>query len=625
MQTKRNRHCLVLLNGPTPGAAVELDCAAAPLTVGRELARDLPLDDHQVSRLHARVWYDGHDWQIEDCDSRNGTVVNAQRIDRTVLKPGDLIRIGQRLIVFLQENAEGDRAAIHPSALARSTLAVKIASPAEREAIIDQLRGESSSRPLRNLSLLCRLATSVGRVIDHQQLAQQVIDTLRKANGATDVYLYLTGADGRLRLCDGTTTRSQTAKGPTASRHNEHLLASVAIDRNEAVLVDLEHTSAGPDGGNHNALAIPIPGEPGPRGAIECYTGDGPAVRLFDRHDLEFAVAVSHLLATVLENLEHRLRLEQANEQLRSQLDDQTVMVGKSPALHRLFDQIGRVAPTHSTVLIRGESGTGKELVSQLIHRMSPRSNGPFVAVNCAAFSESLLESELFGHEAGAFTGADRRRPGQFERAHLGTIFLDEVGEMSAACQAKLLRLLEGHPFERLGGDDAIEVDVRIVAATHRDLRKMADDGKFRADLYYRLRVIELAVPPLRERQDDILELAVVFLERLQRKIGRGPTRLSRQAAQLMIDYAWPGNVRELKNALERAVVLGHGAEVMPDDLALAGSTTSAAGPVPLVSLDELQRRHIRQVLDAVEGNKTKACKILGIGRGTLYKKLGGA
>ncbi|MFV2066829.1 MAG: sigma 54-interacting transcriptional regulator [Pirellulales bacterium] len=625
MQTTRNHHCLVLLNGPTPGAAVELDRDVAPLTIGRELARDLPIDDHQVSRLHARVWHDGHAWQIEDCDSRNGTVVNAQRIDRTILKPGDLIRIGQRLIVFLQEDAEGDRAAIHPSALARSTFAVKIASSAEREAIIDQLRGESSSRPLRNLSLLCRLATSVGHVMDHQQLAQQVIDTLCQANGATDVTIYLNGADGRLRPCGATATRTPTGKGRTVSRRGEHLLASVAIDRNEAVLVDLDGTPSGTGGGNRNALAIPIPGERGPRGAIECYTGDEERSRMFDRHDLDFAVAVSHLLATVLENLEHRLRLEQANEQLRSQLDNETSMVGKSSALRLLFDQIGRVAPTPSTVLIRGESGTGKELVAQLTHRMSARSNGPFVAVNCAAFSESLLESELFGHEAGAFTGADRRRLGQFERAHLGTIFLDEVGEMSAACQAKLLRLLEGHPFERLGGDDAIEVDVRIVAATHRDLRKMADDGKFREDLYYRLRVIELIVPPLRERGDDILELAVAFLERLQRKIGRGPTRLSRQAAQLIVDYAWPGNVRELKNAIERAVVLGHGPEVMPEDLALAGTTTSAAGPMPLVSLDEVQRRHIRQVLDAVDGNKTKACKILGIGRGTLYKKLSGA
>jgi len=615
----------VLLNGPTPGASVELDCSAGPFTIGRELARDLPIDDHQVSRLHARVWHDGRDWQIEDCDSRNGTVVNARTIDRTALKPGDLIRIGERLMVFLRENALGDRAVLHPSALARSTFSVKIAAPAERDAIVDRLRGESSSRPLRNLSLLCRLATSVGRAMDHQQLAEQVIDTLRKTNGATDIAIYLTGADGRLKRCGGATTRSRADQARPASQHDDHLLASVAIDRNEAMLVDLDQTTSGTDRGNRHAMAIPIPGERGPRGAIECYTGDGQRPRLFDRHDLEFAVAVSHFVATVLENLEHRLRLEQANEQLRSQLDDQTDIVGTSPALRQLLDQIGRVAPTPSTVLIRGESGTGKELVSQLIHRLSPRSHGPFVAVNCAAFSESLLESELFGHEAGAFTGADRRRPGQFEKAHLGTIFLDEVGEMSSACQAKLLRLLEGHPFERLGGDDAIEVDVRIVAATHRDLRQMVDDSKFRADLYYRLRVIELAVPPLRERADDLLELAVAFLERLRRKLGRGPTRLSRQAAQLMTDYAWPGNVRELKNAIERAVVLGHGDEVMPEDLALAGTATSAAGPMPLLSLEEVQRRHIRQVLDAVAGNKTKACKILGIGRGTLYKKLGGA
>ena len=245
------------------------------------------------------------------------------------------------------------------------------------------------------------------------------------------------------------------------------------------------------------------------------------------------------------------------------------------------------------------------------------------MAVNCAAFQESLLESELFGHEAGAFTGADRRRLGQFERAHKGTVFLDEVGELSPACQAKLLRVLEGHPFQRLGGSDPIRVDVRVVSATHRDLREMVRGGGFREDLYYRLRVIELRVPPLRERGDDLLDLAVIFLDRFGREVGRGPSRFSPSAAAAIVAYAWPGNVRELKNAVERAVVLGQGDEVTVEDLGLSAAP-SGEMPVPqLVSLEEAERRHIEFVLRTVGGNKTQACKILGIGRGTLYKKLG--
>ncbi|MDP6445384.1 MAG: sigma-54 dependent transcriptional regulator, partial [Pirellulaceae bacterium] len=294
-------------------------------------------------------------------------------------------------------------------------------------------------------------------------------------------------------------------------------------------------------------------------------------------------------------------------------------LLGRSSAIGDLLEQIGRVAPTNSTVLVLGESGVGKEMVAQTIHDMSGRATGPFVAVNCAAFNESLLESELFGHEAGAFTGAERRRLGQFEQAHAGTIFLDEIGEMTPACQSKLLRILEGHPFERLGGSSPVRVDVRVLAATHRDIRGLVAKQEFREDLYYRLRVIELNIPPLRDREDDSLELAVTFLERFRRETGRGPARFSKAAAQAIRSYGWPGNVRELKNAVERAVVLGPGDEITVDDL---GIGKRREGPNPLVTLDELEQRHIEFVLRAVGGNKTQACKILGIGRGTLYKKL---
>ena len=290
--------------------------------------------------------------------------------------------------------------------------------------------------------------------------------------------------------------------------------------------------------------------------------------------------------------------------------------------MQEVLDQIVRVGPTTATVLILGESGVGKELVAQSLHELSRYSAGPCVAVNCAAFSESLLESELFGHERGAFTGADRLYIGQFERAHRGTIFLDEVGEMSSACQAKLLRLLEGHPFQRVGGRELIHVEVRIIAATHCDLHDLVRQGRFREDLYYRLRVIDVCIPPLRQRDDDVLELASLFLDHFRRQIGRGPRRLSQEAARAIQQYPWPGNVRELKNAIERAVVLGRSDELSPADLGLPGHQTSE-GPGPrLISLREAEKRHIEYVVRRVGGNKSRACQILGIGRGTLYRKL---
>jgi Nif-specific regulatory protein len=303
-------------------------------------------------------------------------------------------------------------------------------------------------------------------------------------------------------------------------------------------------------------------------------------------------------------------------------LAGQTKLLGSSPAMKLVLESIARVGPTSSTVLLLGESGTGKDLAARAIHEASRFSAGPYVPVNCAAFSESLLESELFGHEVGAFTGADRRHVGQFERAHRGTIFLDEVGEMSASCQAKVLRVLEGHPFHRLGGQESIHVHVRVIAATHRDLLELVRAGRFREDLYYRLDVIALPLPPLRERGEDLIELATSFLEQFRREMGRGPRRLSSRAVAAIRQHHWPGNVRELRNAVERAVALGESEEVSPEDLGLVAAEPLGMSSAELISLREVERRHIEFVLGRVAGNKAEACRVLGIGRGTLYNKL---
>jgi Nif-specific regulatory protein len=316
--------------------------------------------------------------------------------------------------------------------------------------------------------------------------------------------------------------------------------------------------------------------------------------------------------------------------QLRERLGVQSEIVGRSPLIKKVADEIALAASTKATVLIRGESGVGKELVARAVHYSSPRAKNVFVCLNCAALSEELLASELFGHERGAFTGATDRKIGKFEAAHQGTLMLDEIGEMSPGIQAKFLRVLEGHAFERVGGSKPITADVRVIAATNRDLEKDVAEGRFRRDLYFRLHVVEILVPPLRKRAEDIPELAAHFLQKLNLETGRKIRGFTEDAMQQLTHYRWPGNVRELKNVVERAVVLSAGQLIGSGDLLLskistAGDTVElaqlAAAFTPC-SLADMERQHILGVLTHTGWNKSRASSILGIERSTLDRKI---
>jgi transcriptional regulator with PAS, ATPase and Fis domain len=290
--------------------------------------------------------------------------------------------------------------------------------------------------------------------------------------------------------------------------------------------------------------------------------------------------------------------------------------------MYRLFDLAKSAARSQSTILILGESGTGKELLARAVHAESPRQQAGFVAVSCAALTESLLESELFGHERGAFTGAVARRKGKFETAHGGTLFLDEIGDITAKLQLDLLRVLEDRRFFRVGGSEAVEVDVRIIAATNRDLRKAVEDGDFREDLFYRLHVIPITLPPLRDRREDIPLLVDHFLDHLNIETNRKIEGVSAAALAVLMRYDWPGNVRELRNALERGLVVAKGALVQPDDLGLTISPARADSFDTSLTLEEVERRHITAVLHASGGNVTQAARTLAIDRVTLYNKI---
>jgi len=401
-------------------------------------------------------------------------------------------------------------------------------------------------------------------------------------------------------------------------------------------------------------------------GFVHLYTVE-PSARWRSTH-LELAAAAAGVLGAAIDNLTERGRLasslrrsRHAVASLRQRLEESIRIIGTSPPIQRLKEIIRRVGPTDTTVLVRGESGVGKELVAGAIHHESPRRDGPLVCLNCAALSPTLLESELFGHEKGAFTGATELKKGKFEAADGGTLMLDEIGEMDVNLQAKLLRVLEGHPFERLGGQVPLRVDVRLIAATNRDLAAEVAAGRFRGDLYYRLNVVEIVVPPLRERGDDLLKLADHFVRHFADKTARVVDGLTVAARQAIAGHDWPGNVRELKNVIERAVVLGndplidvadlglpakpvmtaHASDADPkmdassDDKEAGGCvlvspavgtmavpTSERAAIDPTLSLEEVERRHLVEVLRANDGNKSRAAIVLGIERSTLDRKL---
>jgi DNA-binding NtrC family response regulator len=333
----------------------------------------------------------------------------------------------------------------------------------------------------------------------------------------------------------------------------------------------------------------------------------------------EISLLVSRIIK--VKNLQRENRILRQKLTRQYQFHD---IISKSPRMREILDLAGEVASLRSTVLIRGESGTGKELIARAIHFSGDRGTKPFVAVSCAALAESLLESELFGYEKGSFTGAAERKKGKFELANGGTIFLDEIGDIPPKLQADLLRVLQEKSFYRIGGNEEVRVDVRVVAATHKDLKQAVEDGAFREDLYYRLNVIEIRIPPLRERKEDIPLLAAHFVDRLSHETGKDVRQISDQAMRILMDYDWPGNVRELENAIERAIVSSRAPVLTEDDFSFLGAgAASRTFRVPdNMTIEAMEKLMIEAALRRTGGNVKEAAASLGIDRSTLYEKL---
>lgn len=638
------------------------------VTIGRAPTSQIVVKDDRCSRNHVEVFLSSGQWTLRDLDSRNGTMVGHQVVRGDwPLKPGDVIRIGHTQLVFVHKLAEAFGASTDGSSAVRRPVVDRLQRPgtdAEDDSsvlapceptTITHRRGHTKflvpgeeeesgvSKMGRAAAKLCRLAFELAKAPDLASMAELALAGLAEGTetDAGALLLVPVTLPGQPRGEDLEIIASRST-----SQHRYHrvsnFLASTVIREGEAVLARnvMDDSALGTRDSRGEILATSVicaPVRSGKHvlGLIHLYstsTTAGP-----DPDDLEFTLAVADTVAVAVENIRRRQeltdnlsRVRTENVELRERLGIRSDIVGRSAAIRQVTEEIAQAAASNATVLIRGESGVGKELVARAVHTNSPRAENVFVCLNCAALSAELLASELFGHERGAFTGATERKIGKFEAAHKGAIMLDEIGEMSPGIQAKFLRVLEGHPFERVGGSKPIKVDVRVIAATNRDLERDVAEGRFRRDLFFRLRVLEIIVPALRKRQEDIPILADYFLQKFNAETGRKLRGFTARAKDQLLKYLWPGNVRELKNVVERAVVLCRGQEIDAGDLLLtklatAGDTDTpemAVGKFMPVSLDDIERRHIFNTLNHTSWNKSRTASILGIERSTLDRKI---
>jgi transcriptional regulator with GAF, ATPase, and Fis domain len=653
---------LVVIEGPDVGCEFAIPLRGGG--IGRGEDNLVQLSDLSVSRTHCTIELRENRLALVDHGSRNKTLINGKPVDVHLLVEGDEITVGKSRLAFLP--AEGGVAVLRQAVPGRVTMEVGTGELMRFSA----QRVAGHDRAARHLSSLATFGDNLGAVTDRAALGRAACEAALQALAADRAFLVIRDASGRM-------TPTAAAVNPSDTEGAQLALPREVIDKvvsdNKAIAID-----RGDGAGDRVAVAAPLtsPSEKAPIGLLYA---DRRAGNVWDRVDLMAAACLANLTSAALAGFDSRATLARENQDLESRLGDRE-FIGDSDRARAVLEFVGKVGPSDATVLLTGESGSGKEMVARGVHRASRRTRQPFIAVNCAALTETLIESELFGHEKGAFTGATERKIGRFEAANKGTLFLDEVGELPLSCQTKFLRVLEEQCFERVGGTRSIHVDVRVVAATNRDLPSEVQRGAFREDLYYRLSVIHTVVPPLRERREDIITLARYFLGKLRSQVARRVTGFEPEAEAALIAHPWPGNVRELKNAVERAIVLGEGELIRPQDLpptmnvaaravpsspagvvmhrqttpptapfAMATPTFPSPGqaqsmpamppsqmPTPPAamphaqpaapaqprSLKELEREGIVAALQATGGNKAQAAAILEIDRSTLYKKI---
>ena len=617
---------LVGISGPFKGATFHI--GEGGCSIGRESSNQFWVNDAALSRRHCLVTFEGSDVVIRDLKSRNGTFVNGVNVEAQQLNNGDQIFVGDSSLVFLLDGSDL-RPEISPikftdtenDALRRQTIVLP--TPDARYFQSIQRPIAHAERSAQDLDALLRIALGIGAIRNWDSLQWQllgfVFDVVPAERAAVLLFSDLEKVDSiaawdRARGPGHLVHISRTVLRHVFQKYSGILVQDVDTDETLRKVPSVEELNIS------SLLCVPLIISSKVLGAIYLDS----QTKCFDEHHLQMMTAIAAIAGLALDNVRHWERLCQENQDLRAQIDLENNMVGNTAPMQKVFEFIRRVAPTDSTVLIQGESGTGKELVARALHRNSSRRDAAFVAINCATLSETLLESELFGHEKGAFTGAFAQKKGKLEIADGGTLFLDEVGEMVPPLQAKLLRVLQEREFERVGGTKSIKVNIRLIAATNKSLSESVAAGTFREDLFYRLNVLTLGVPPLRDRQDDIPVLAEYFLAKAAKKCKVRIKPLSSESRACLMNYDWPGNVRELENAMERATVLGSGDAIDPEDLPEA---VVEATPVETSStahyngaIKDLKKQMVTNALQRTNGNYIEAARVLGMHPNSLLR-----
>jgi len=601
---------IVAISGALKGQEFRLD--GGPVSIGRETSNQIVLPDTAVSRHHCVVeWIDGRA-QLTDGKSHNGTIVNGIPVSQRILVHGDVLRVGHSELVFLTEDSSLPVAGRVTYGSDSSSDILKTVKLGESRLWLESPSG--IGRMARDLNAIFKISQTINSIRNAEDLQHKLLEC---------IFEVVPADFGAILLLD----QPDDDPVPACMLDRDGRAASpVAIPR-ELVQRALWEQSAIVSGNSdepgtaEQSLCVPLTGVQRSVGVLYL-SASGDEKKFGDDH-IHFLNSAASIAAVTLENVMALESLKAENRRLRAELEPADGMVGDCKAMRQLAERIAKVAQGDSTVLIVGESGTGKEVVSRAIHAASPRADKPFVAINCAAIPDTLLESELFGHEKGAFTGAVATKKGKLEVAEDGTVLLDEIGELPMTMQAKLLRVLQQREFERLGGTRPVKLHARVLAATNKDLEAAIKGGEFRQDLYYRLNVVSIPVPPLRKHREDIPLLAIYFATRYAQRCNRSFKGITSQARDVLMNYDWPGNVRELENAIEHAIVLGASDEIRPEDLPEALLEVPASkkdGTKYHAAIAELKKRLIRDALAEANGSYTEAAKILGVHPNYLHR-----
>jgi len=611
---------LVAIAGPLEGAVFPL---SGELTIGREKTNIISVEDRVLSRRHCRIQDEDGEFSIHDLNSSNGTYVNGLPVTTRALKDGDQIRAGQSVLLF--ENGDGCRPALPIEFDRENPMSATLLLKAEDALYLFPSKLTQADRTLRNLEVLLKIGSTIATIRGLEALERELLRLILEVIPAEHGAVLLAGASpGEFTsVCGRGATVPDQPMQVSRTVVDRIMKEGVALLSNDVPgdpAISLSESMVNAQ--VRSLLAVPLIAFEKTLGVIYL-DSRSPAAR-FEEDDLQLLTGIAGIAAAALETALFVESLSNENHRLKAAINIEHDMVGGGKSMRHVFDFITKVAPSNSTVLLRGESGTGKELVARAIHRNSTRASKAFVAINCAALTESLLESELFGHEKGSFTGAVAQKRGKLEEASGGSLFLDELGELAPTLQAKLLRVLQEREFERVGGTRPIKTDIRLIAATNRDLEEAVGNGTFRRDLYYRLNVVSIVMPPLRERREDILPLASHLIRKHARDVARPVIGISEDAQPYLVNYDWPGNVRELENAMERAIVLGSTELILPDDL--PDSVVEAELPASSVAggfhelVREAKRQIVLKTLEQTGNNYSDAAALLRLHPSNLHR-----